>query len=603
MSPAATAAQGSTLFFSDMDRCEPASALSTTPKRGAWRLIPYETEPFTGTMLVAAHETNAPEVRYRLDVQGWHRISIGVYQERWDEVEALQVKLSDDEAFCVLTVPSGPRWEFYDVSWKTADMTGQDVIFRQLSNVWDEAERPDIVRRAAARTRIAYIKLEPMTPAEVVAYQADVRNPEHKRLYAHGDSHGFMWLWGARAPEDIYRELEPFRDTDFSRYYWEAAMGDLLYYLGTSGRLMTCDGMDDFQNNGGRMHAENWRWFRDTGFDPLRLAVDYAHRMGIELHAGYRTAGFCFPPPEDQWNAGGFYEQHPELRAVNRDGSLAPRTSYAFPETRRKVLSILREIAEYGVDGISIVYIRRPPLVGYEPPIVEAFRAETGLDAHELPADDERWLRFRCRVLNEFMREVRAELDAVAREQGRTKPIEITAMVSGRWEENLLHGMDLAAWVADGTVDTVIPYTMAPELDSGAEAWPDPTEADAWIDLVKGTNVKLSLSILPRWKSAEDYERKARQLYARGAESLFFWDCGGQRANFMDQFSWNAMRRLGHRDEILAGHDVGEEKPGPDGWGLTIGTLAVPTGEPSGTVIARPVYDIGGYDMRFGTPG
>ena len=120
---------------------------------------------------------------------------------------------------------------------------------------------------------------------------------------------------------------------------------------------------------------------------------------------------------------------------------------------------------------------------------------------------------------------------------------------------------------------------------------------------MKGTKTKLSLSILPRWKSAEDYERKARELYQRGAESLFFWDCGGQRANFMDQFSWNAMRRLGHRDEILAGRVVGEETPGPEGWGTQVGTLAVPTGAPSGVVISRPVLDIGGYDMGFGTPG
>ena len=367
---------------------------------------------------------------------------------------------------------------------------------------------------------------------------------------------------GRSRSEDIYRELEPFRDSDFSRYYWEAAMGDTLYYLGKAGRLLTCDGIDDFQNNGGRMHAENWRWFRDTGFDPLPLALDYAHKLGLEFHAGYRPAGFAFPPPEDQWNAGGFYEQHPELRAINRDRSLAPRTSYTFPETRRKVLSILREIAEYGVDGIAIIYVRRPPLVGYEPPIVDAFRAETGLDAHELPADDERWLRFRCRVLNEFMREVRAEMDAVAREQGRTRPIDITAMVSGRWDENLLHGQDVAQWVADGTVDTLIPYTMAPELDSGAEAWPDPADADAWIDLVKGT----AHEALAQHPAALEERRGLRPQGApalrRGAESLFFWDCGGQRANFMDQFAWNAIKRLGHRAEILAGRDVGEEHAG-----------------------------------------
>src|SRR5262245_6686548 len=98
-----------------MDRCRPSDALSSTPKRGRWRLLPYTTDEFAGTMLVAAHETNAPEITYPLEVTGWHRISIGVYQERWDEVESFQVRLSGDPAFSVITVPSGPDWTFYDV--------------------------------------------------------------------------------------------------------------------------------------------------------------------------------------------------------------------------------------------------------------------------------------------------------------------------------------------------------------------------------------------------------------------------------------------------------------------------------------------------------
>jgi hypothetical protein len=591
------------LFFSDMEHCLPAEGLSTRPEPGKWRLIPYRTERFSGNIVNATHETNAPDLTYHLDVQGWHRISIGVYQVRHDEIEAVEVKLSGDRAFSVLTVPSGPEWIFFEVYWKTADLTGQDVVLRQLKNAWDLPDRPGIARRPGAKARVGYIRLDPLTDDEVAAYRDEQRTRANKTLYAHDDAHGYIWLHGARAPEHIYRELEPFRDTDFSRMYWEAGIGDLLFYLGKAGRLPTCDGLEDHDNLGNRLHAEVWRYFREQNMDPFRLALDYAHEMGLEFHGCYRPAGFCFPPPEDHWNAGGFYEQHPELRSVNRDGSLAARTSYTYPETRRYVLTVLREIAEYGVDGIAILYIRRPPLVGYEPPLVDAFRAETGLDALELAEDDERWLRFRCRILDEFMRELRAELDAVAREMGRAKPIAITAMVSGRPEENLRHGMDVAAWVAEGTVDTLIPYTMALDLDSSAEAWPDPSAARYWLDLVRGTDVTVSFSILPRWKSPEDYERVARALYQEGAGSLFFWDCGGQRVNFMDQFSWNAMRRLGHRAEIMSNRDLGRPRPGAPGFGNEIGVIAVPVGQPSDNTPTRRVLDIGGYDMVLGTPG
>jgi hypothetical protein len=599
--PSAWVPDERTVILADMALCEPASALSDIPKRRHWRIVSYRTDAFSGRMLVAGDETNPPEISYPLQVTGWHRIWIGVFQERWDEVGSVQVKLTDDRAFSVLTIPSGPQPVLRDVYWKTADLTDRRILFRQLRSIWDDDDRPVVARPPARRARIAYLRLDPLTEDEVIAFQTDQAERGNKRLYAHDDANGYLWLFGARSPDDIRRELEPFRESDFSRIYWEAAIGDTIMHLGTAGRVPTCDGIDDFKHVGNRIHTENWRWFQEVGLDPFRVALDYAHEIGLEFHASYRPAGFYFPPFDDEWNAGGLYERRPDLRAIDRDGSVAPRISFTFPETRRVVLAILREIAEYGVDGIAILYIRRPPLIGYEPPLVEMFRSETGLDARQLAEDDERWLRFRCRILDEFMRELRAELDAVAREQARSKPIEITAMVSARQEENLVHGMDVARWIAEGTVDTLIPYTMAPRLDSAADSWPDPTAVDEWIRLTRGTATKLSISILPRWMTTPVYRRVARELYARGAESLFFWDCGGQRVNFMDQFAWNTMRRLGHRDEVLAFIDP----PGPtDEAAVGHATLmGVPIGDPGVEVPTRPVRELGGYDMGFGTPG
>ena len=174
-------------------------------------------------------------------------------------------------------------------------------------------------------------------------------------------------------------------------------------------------------------------------------------------------------------------------------------------------------------------------------------------------------------------------------------------MVSARQEENVRDGMDVAAWIADGTVDTLIPYTMAPELVSSEEAWPDPAAADVWLDLVRGTPVRVSFSILPRWKSPEDYRRVAQALYRRGAESLFFWDAGGQRVNFMDQFAWNAFKRLGHRDEVLDWQDPGTGRDAA----LRAHTLLlnVPVGDPSPEVPTRAAVQIGSYDLSYRTPG
>lgn len=542
-------------------------------------MFEYETESFSGTMLVAGEETVPPTITYPLNVRGWHRISIGLYGEKYDGDTVVQVKLSSDPAFSVITLKEGPLRIIHELFWKEADVTGQQIVLAQLVSTLRADGKVSMVRGKQAM--IAYIRLDPLSDTEVRTLQADRARKEHKRLFAHNDAHGFTYLYGVTTPEEIRREIEPYRDTDFSRLYWEAGMGDLLYYPGKAGRPLTCDGVGDFMYAMARSHAECWRIMRDKGIDPLRIAAEMTHDAGLEFHASYRLGGFRWPPPYDHWNGPGFYEQHPELRSVLRDGRRAQRISYSFPETRQYVVSLLREVAQYPIDGICLVYVRRPPFVDYEPPVVEGFQQQFGIDPRSLPENDPRWLDYRCRFLTQFMREVRQAMDAVAREQGRKNKIAITAIISGRPDENLRNAIKPEDWISEGLVDTLIPYTMAPDLDSGAEAWPDVGAVDYWTKLMKGTPCQFSLSVLPRFMSGEDFRRRAAALYGAGAESLFFWDCS-YRVNYYDQTMWNAIRRLGHEEEIESWMRDGQK------------LLEHPT---------TAVTKLGGWDLSDDTPG
>ena len=40
------------VYFTDMDRCEPSSAVSPYPGLGRWRTLAYEAEGISGTMLL-----------------------------------------------------------------------------------------------------------------------------------------------------------------------------------------------------------------------------------------------------------------------------------------------------------------------------------------------------------------------------------------------------------------------------------------------------------------------------------------------------------------------------------------------------------------------
>ena len=352
--------------------------------------------------------------------------------------------------------------------------------------------------------------------------QREPAEPGTRRLYAVNDAHGLHANFRATTPEAIRRELEAFRDTDFGRIYWECGMGDLLYYPGNAGRIPTFDGLSDFHSANARYHCECWRIFREQGLDPFRIARDRAREIGMEFHASYRVAGFKFPSDHDHFDHGD----------------------------------------------------------SYEPPVVAGFRAELGLDPFDLDPADRRWLAYRAGVLTGFMQEVRAAMDSLAQEQGRRR-ICVSAIVMASEEENLQMGMDLPAWIEQGLVDTIIPYTSAPALDSTQDSWIDPQDGAWFISITRDTACEPAFNLLPRQMSAETYRRRAAGLYGIGAKRFAFWDCTPElRADGTS--AWSALRRLGHRDEVLAWAGAGEPE-------LGVGPV--------------PVRKLAGWDLSYGTPG
>ena len=215
-------------------------------------------------------------------------------------------------------------------------------------------------------------------------------------------------------------------------------------------------------------------------------------------------------------------------------------------------------MAQAPIDGVCLLYCRRPPLVEYEPPLVAGFKQEFGRDPFLLDPLDPDWLGYRARILTEFMREVRLAMDKVVQDQHRHRRIHVSAVVMSSEAENLYYGMDLAAWVHEGLVDTLIPYHSEMELESMSHAWTKPESLRFFVELVRDTDVTLAPNVMPRHMSPEDLRRRAETIYASGVEHMFFWDsaAGGGRANYQEM--WSALRRLGHRNEIKSWHQTGE---------------------------------------------
>ena len=434
-----------------------------------------------------------------------------------------------------------------------ADLTGQQIHLRQHTWRVRVGDTPDAFESAEAM--VAYIKLVPLNATEVKSHQTDLDRTDSRRLFTHNDAgiHGE----GPATPNELRSYVDLYRGTDFSRIYWEAGSGDRSNLLSKIAASPPYVGEDSLTRAAERSSNFSWSAFREQGIDPFDVVLDHAHTIGMEFHAGYRVAGFNYPPPYDHFNQGpSFFRYHPELRGTGRNGQASPRISYAFPETRRFVISLLREMASRPVDGISLQFNRRLPVIEYEAPVVDSFRSMYDGDPFDLEARDGRWLAHRATFITEFLREVRVALDDVATAQGRVGRIGLSAIVTSSEEENLYYGLDLRAWVEQGLIDTLIPYSSNPDFNSNEPSWTDVRDAEFFIALTKGTETKLALNLMPRQMSGSEYRRRAATLFAAGVDHLFFWDGGLERAQSTG--SSHVVRRLGHYDELQTWIDAGE---------------------------------------------
>ena len=371
-------APGKSVYLSDLDRCRPSSALSRRWEHQTWRLLEYQSQNFRGTMLVAAEDSQAPEVVYRDLPSGWHEIYIGLVRKPFEEPKRVQVRLTDDPAFTTLAGLPGEKdhqenWAD-EIFWKVADLTGRGIALRQIVS-------PEI-----RHAWVPFIKLVPLTEKQIRVVEKDRAQSTTRRLFVHTDAH-FANPTGSAL--ELRNYIEPLRHTDVARIYWEGGGGDRILYFSKLGR----DFLDEYPQKGkqaekvfypreiDRLWVESWKSYRRLGVDPLRVAAEFCRNAGLEFHASYRVGGFVYPPPHDPRPGTSFYQQHPDLVCVGRDGTRLPRTSYAYPETRRFVVSLFREMASgYPIDGVCLLYNRRPPLLVYEAPLVEGYRAKFGRD-------------------------------------------------------------------------------------------------------------------------------------------------------------------------------------------------------------------------------
>jgi uncharacterized lipoprotein YddW (UPF0748 family)/sugar lactone lactonase YvrE len=199
----------------------------------------------------------------------------------------------------------------------------------------------------------------------------------------------------------------------------------------------------------------------DPGWDPLSIAVEEAHRLGIQLHAWVNVypawRGKTLPKsPTQLWNA------HPDWFCYTRDGKrMALSDEYvvlnpAHPAVQDYLYNIFMELVKnYDIDGLHFDYVRYyDSSYSYDSVSLQRFNEQYHGTPDAMP---EQWNEFRREQVTGLIRRTYQAMKTV-------KPMMmLSASVWGDYDDGYTYYLqDSHRWLAEGIVDFICPmmYTV-----------------------------------------------------------------------------------------------------------------------------------------------
>ena len=527
---------GKAVYFSDMSKCEPASALSYSMEPGKWRLLTYKSAETNGIMVKASSFIDAPDLTLPLDLTGWYAIYIGYWNPMtdYDGDFLIKLKLSGEPAFRRIaekhSADSQVRTFLRETFVRNADLTGKDIIIGKCNGA------------GGRKASLAYVKLVPLNSQQVTEIKRNRARHDTKKLHVSYDGYSFAWEGEFSTADDLLDLVEPFRHSDIERVFWAVCYGDRTNYptrvngafywpAKSVSRTGLCRTASNDYVHREKEWADSMRELAKQGVMPAQVIADHLHSMKIKCDLTYRLgiiSGMFNDPHE------GFIANHPEYRQVDRNGNAFAKASYAFPQVQQFMLDIIRESMEtIDADGASLCFTRGPRFIRYEKPVLESFQKEYGLDARTVSPSDPRLLRIRAKIMTRFVREARDILNQIGQKRG--KKLRLSVWVWPHDQDTwcgltpMQDGLDVETWVKEGLIDSVI---CKQDIDH------------KYLNLCKAHGCEYVACNEPKvWSSPKD----AIKVYDLGVKKLMWWDVDPVS---LDPMRWEWFRRVGRTDEM-----------------------------------------------------
>ncbi|MDI6784176.1 MAG: family 10 glycosylhydrolase, partial [bacterium] len=199
----------------------------------------------------------------------------------------------------------------------------------------------------------------------------------------------------------------------------------------------------------------------DPGWDPLSVAVEEAHQLGLQLHAWVNVypAWMGNNPPKSPNH---IWHTHPDWFCIDREGKkMELGRAYvvlnpAHPEVQEHLFRIFMELVQnYNIDGLHFDYVRYYG-ASYS---FDSVSLQRFYDQYRTTPDEalDQWSEFRREQVAALVRRTYQGIKSV-------KPqMMLSASVWGNYDDGYIYYLqDSHRWLAEGIIDFICPmmYTL-----------------------------------------------------------------------------------------------------------------------------------------------
>lgn len=396
--------QNNDIWFTDIPAMVQGKFETASGPGTGWYSFEYELEHTKGIGLMTGARSPAAELVLHLGLTGTHILHIG-------QNPNLRVWLDGDTGYCELP---GNRSCVTDNALPAMDLTGKNLHIAPVRSSFDASE-----------VTLFYIRAEPCsTPPK-----------QHKNLIITNDGHG-VFCKGLDGPDDLYKHLYPFKNSDVFRIIWGTYGGSVLTADPKSkyNDLLSRNNDQAFYHRDS-IYNDSLKKFVDQHADPLAVVRKITREYGLELHYYIRMSAHYGPFPHIEWTTQ-FFKDNPQLRCKTEQGDFVNILSYAYKEVQDYMLGFFEELLAYQPDGLCLAFNRGLPLMICEQPVLDAYKARYGRYP-SLPedCDSPQMLELRNDLLMQFIQRVRQLTDKHNKA--------LSCIVPRDFEHNKLMGLDV----------------------------------------------------------------------------------------------------------------------------------------------------------------